>query len=144
MTPSTVISRLPSEIHSSAHQVKYASSLLGEYEVRIYRGVLGPVVILEAGRGSPVPLEYLSELAVRQFVETLPVAKSRFFERHLISNREVWVEVGFQRSSGGDNEFIRTPCSPSAVTDAVNAEVPEVDEVRLGAGRIAQAYSAKR
>src|SRR5690242_11394607 len=91
----SILSRLPTEVHSSSHQVRLDNAMLGEYEIRIYRGVAGPVVVLEIARTSPLPLEYLSERAVLKFLEALPVSGVRFFERHAQADAEIWFEVGY-------------------------------------------------
>lgn len=85
--------RLPKELHSSAHQVLFDSTLIGEYEMRIHRGVQGPVIVLEETPHSPLPLEYLSEHAVMHFQEACPNARARFFELHLVNGKDAWVEV---------------------------------------------------
>ena len=111
MTPGLT---LPAEVHSSAHQVRFEGSLIGEYEVRIYRGNSGPVVILQEGSSSPLPLEYLSEHAVTRFMESLPSSKGRFFERHHLGGREAFVEVINQHG-----QFRRDPCPPAVVAAAL-------------------------
>lgn len=108
------LSRLPAEIHSSAHQVRYDNSVVAEYEVRIYRGASGPVVVLEEGPSSSLPLEYISELAVFRFQEQVPNSRARYFERHVVATREAFVEVGFER--GG---FFRIPCRLEDLTAAL-------------------------
>lgn len=135
----SLISKLPPEIHSSAHQIRQDQSLLGEYEMRIYRGTAGPVVILEAGSNSPMPMEYLSERAVSRFLETLPNETARFFERHVVNNQEIWMEVGY---TGKD--FFRFTCAPSDLTAAVASRKEDADQALVGAGRIQGAYSARR
>lgn len=113
---------LPAEVHSSAHQVRFEGSLIGEYEVRIYRGATGPVVILQVSRSSPLPLEYLSEYAVGRFLEALPNSRARFFERHVVSAAEHWVEVIAQQDA-----FRRDPCAPAVVSAALAAPPPPFD-----------------
>lgn len=84
---------LPVELHSSVHAVRIDGVVLGEYEMRIYRGRHGPVVVVETANRSALPIEYLSAQAVQRFCEALPGTKARFFERHRSSARDVWVEV---------------------------------------------------
>ena len=117
MTPALT---LPSEVHSSAHQVRFEGSLIGEYEVRIYRGCAGPVVILQEGSSSPLPLEYLSEHAVSRFMAALPNSRGRFFERHHLGSREAFVEVINQHG-----QFRRDPCA-AAVVAAALAPAPSI------------------
>lgn len=107
------LNNIPAEIHSSAHQVKYDNSLVGEYEVRIYRGAIGPVIVLEEGSSSPLPLEFISEMAVGRFQAQIPNSRARFFERHVVGAREAWVEVGFERGV-----FFRVPCQFEEVAAA--------------------------
>jgi hypothetical protein len=111
MTPGVT---LPAEVHSSAHQVRFEGSLIGEYEVRIYRGNAGPVVILQEGSSSPLPLEYLSEYAVSRFMAALPNSRGRFFERHHLGSREAFVEVILQHGA-----YRRDPCPPAVVASAL-------------------------
>ncbi len=113
-------SRLPTEIHSSAHQVRFENSVIGEFEIRIYRGVDGPVVVVEATSRSPMPVEYLSEFAVRRFLGQIPNTYARFFERQFSGDHEVWVEVGLD---GG--VFFRRPC---LLSDAIEAVVSDESE----------------
>ena len=103
----SVISQLPAEIHSSAHQVRHDNSLLGEYEMRVYKGVEGPLAIVQASTTSPLPLEYLSERAILKFLEALPVSQARFFERHHPGNTEAPMEIGF--SPKGFHELSAPP-----------------------------------
>jgi hypothetical protein len=117
--PMSPTASVPAEVHSSAHQVRYEGSLIGEYEVRIYRGCSGPVIILQEGSSSPLPLEYLSEYAVTRFVESLPHGKARFFERHLAGAGEQWVEVSFQHGA-----FRRDSCTPAVVAVALAPAPP--------------------
>lgn len=125
----SVISHLPAEIYSSAHQIRHDNSLLGEYEMRVYRGVDGPVVILEAGSTSPLPLEYLSERAVLKFLEVLPVSRARFFERHSRGHSEILLEVGF-----GDSGFQRLVCDPGDLIAAVSRS-GQADQSLIGEGQ---------
>ena len=135
----SLISQLPAEIHSSAHQIRHDQSLLGEYEVRIYQGVMGPVVLLEATSNSPMPLEYMAQRAVSRFLETLPNQDARFFERHCIADQESWEEVGFN-----DKVFYRFPCPPSDLIAAVASRNEASDQALVGEGRIHSTYSTKR
>lgn len=106
------------QLHSSAHQVCYEGTLVGEYEVRIYRGVRGPVVILEESASSALPLEYLSEHAVTRFLDAIPSSWVRFFERYEAGGEDMWVEVGLE-----EGFFFRRPCSMLAVAEALWAVV---------------------
>ena len=114
MTGSSLLTLMPAEVHSSAHQVRFDGSLIGEYEIRIYRGSNGPVVILQEGSSSPLPLEYMSEYAVMRFQESLPNSRARFFERHVVANRELWVEISRQ----GD-AFRRDACKEAVLRTAL-------------------------
>ncbi len=109
--------RIPQELHSSAHQVLFDNTLIGEYELRIHRGVQGPVVILEETPHSPLPLEYLSEQAVLHFLEACPSSRARFFEHHLVGGRELWIEV-FVEGVG----CVRRPSSLAVVESACGIE----------------------
>jgi hypothetical protein len=133
----TLISQLPAEIHSSVHQIRHDQTLLGEYEIRVFRGVTGPVVVLEAASSSPLPLEYLSERAVIRFREALPNSGTRFFERHDAALDELWAEVGYTESG-----FSRQRCLPADVRAAV---IPgeASDQALVGEGRIST-YSIRR
>ena len=126
----SIISQLPAEIYSSAHQVRHDNSLLGEYEMRIYRGVEGPVVILEAGSTSPLPMEYLSERAVIKFLEVLPISHARFFERHSRGHSEILMEVGFN-----DRGFQRIVCDAGDVIAAVS-RADSGDQSLIGEGHV--------
>jgi hypothetical protein len=135
----TLISQLPAEIHSSVHQIRHDQTLLGEYELRIFAGVAGPVVVLEAASSSPLPLEYLSERAVITFLEALPSSGARFFERHTTAASERWAEVGY-----GETGFVRAACQPAQVRAAVVASPGEPDQALVGEGRISSTYSTRR
>lgn len=110
----SLLSRLPKELHSSAHQVILDNSLIGEYELRIHRGGRGPVIILVEPSSSPLPLEYLSEHAVTRFHDVCPNSRARFFEFHQLGPREVVVEVGRE-----EGVFFRNPCRPEVLLQAL-------------------------
>lgn len=110
---SSILSRLPAELHSSAHRIALGDALIGEYELRIYRGVEGPVVLIQETTTSPLPIEYLSEEAVRRFLAALPASTARFFERHQSVAGEAFVELrrrggGLERHVVSDREFMHT------------------------------------
>ncbi|MGI8848077.1 MAG: hypothetical protein ACR2GX_07440 [Candidatus Dormibacteria bacterium] len=105
---------LPSEVHFSVHQVRHEGTLIGEYELHIFRGFKGPVIVFEEGSNSPLPLEYLSEHAVMRFLVSLPHSQARFFERHTLGSQEHWVEV-----SNRDGHIRRDPCRPAVVNVAL-------------------------
>ncbi len=135
-----LINRLPAEIHSSAHQVRYENSVVGEFELRIYRGTNGPVVILEETSSSPMPLEYVSEYSVTRFLDQVPNSTARFFERHLLANHEVWVEVGFEAGV-----FYRRPCQANEVIESMSHPAgSEFDSGQSAPGRIQEPFAAQR
>ena len=127
--------KLPPEIYSSAHQVKHDNSLLGEYEMHIYRGVDGPVVVFHATATSPLPLEYLSERATLTFIESLPVRGTRFFERHTRGTAEIWIEILVQGEG-----FRRAVCSANDVLSAVS----RLDSDQAFSGEPTSFHAARR
>ncbi len=132
------ITRLPPEVHSSAHRVLYDSSLVGEFELRIYRGTSGPVLILEEASSSPMPMEYLSEWAVTRFLDQVPNSLARFFERHVVGSHEVWVEVGFDSGM-----FFRRPCHVNDLAEAIAMGEAESGPSSTP-GRIQEPFAAHR
>ena len=117
---------LPAEIHSSVHQIKFDNTLIGEYEVRIYRGTWGPVVVFRETTSSALPLEYLSESGVNRFSSQVPNAMARFFELHLVAGKAIFVEVGYE-----DEIFFRRYCPVSSVLDAL-AKDDESADISVG------------
>jgi len=82
--------------------------------MKIYPGSVGPVVVFDKGDGSPLPIEYLSERAVRLFLTELPNGLARSFERSSGAEGDTWTELIVR---GG--EVLRDSCRESVVQNAL-------------------------
>jgi hypothetical protein len=141
MPMTSFLSRLPAEMHSSAHQVRYDNSMVGEFEIRIYRGINGPVVFFEAASSSSMPMEYLSEYAVTRFLDEIPNSRARFFERHQVpGGQEVWVEVGFEAGL-----FFRRPTNVVEISQVIQMLPDPGESASQGVpGRMTESYAPQR